>query len=241
MHWRGRALLKWMGVSSLVSLSAAAQVTVPLAQKIEHRGRPFTVVSIPLDDYKIDLVHEPSARKVSQRYSPLLMMNAGMFHPNHSPVGLQIIGGEILKPLNIDEGEGNFFLKPNGVFAMSEEETIIQDAASFDVSKSWRIATQSGPLLLQDGVYHPKIDPESLNVHIRNGLCTADGIVHLVISDEPVRFYDLASLMKERLGCADGLYLDGAISKLYQQTDQGWFPKLSRKPLGSWLVVFAKS
>ena len=229
-----------MGVSSLVALSVAAQVTVPFAQKIEHRGRPFTVVSIPLDDYKIDLVHESSARKVAQRYSPLLMMNAGMFDPNHSPVGLQIIDGDILKPLNIDEGEGNFFLKPNGVFAMSEEGTIIQDAASFDVSKSWRIATQSGPLLLQDGVYHPKIKPNSPNLHIRNGVCVSDSVVYFVISDEPVRFYDLASLMKERLGCEDGLYLDGAISKLYQQTDQGWFPKLSRKPLGSWLVVFPK-
>ena len=134
-------------------------------------------------------------------------------------------------------GRGTSFPKPNGVFALGEQGAVVQATDDFDVSKSWKIATQSGPLLLQGGEYHPKLNPDSPNLHIRNGVCVSENVVHFVISDEPVRFYDLASLMKEVLGCQDGLYLDGAVSRLYHRTEKGWSPRLSRKPLGSWLAV----
>ena len=54
------------------------------------------------------------------------MMNAGMFHPDHSPVGLQIIDGTVRNPINTDDGQGNFFLKPNGVFALGEQGAVVQ-------------------------------------------------------------------------------------------------------------------
>jgi uncharacterized protein YigE (DUF2233 family) len=144
---------------------------VSLVQHVEHRDRWFTVASIPFDQYKIDLVGEPSARKVTEQCRPLLMMNAGMFHANHEPVGLQIIDGTVLNPINKERGKGNFFMKPNGVFAMGTEGVVVVATDAFDVSKLWRIATQSGPLLLLNGEYHPKIKLDSPNLHIRNGVC----------------------------------------------------------------------
>ena len=229
----------WLGLGTLfisVFLVNAESVDL-LARQLEHRRLSFTVASIPLTQYKIDLIAEPNAHKVAKMHNPILMMNAGMFHANHEPVGLQILDGTILNPLNTDDGKGNFFLKPNGVFAIGEDGAVVQATEDFDVSQQWSIATQSGPLLLLNGEYHPKLRPESPNFHIRNGVCVSEGVVHFVISDEPVRFYDLASLMKEELGCQDGLYLDGAVSRLYHRTDKGWSPKVARKPLGSWLVV----
>lgn len=233
--------LTWLGLGALSvgPLLIDASDMDTLVRKVEHRSVSFTVASIPIDQYRIDLVGEPSAQKVTKSHHPILMMNAGMFHSDHTPVGLQIIDGTVFNSLNKDDGQGNFFLKPNGVFAIGEQGAVVQASEEFDVSQSWRIATQSGPLLLQNGKYHPKINPDSPNLHIRNGVCVAEGVVHFVISNEPVRFYDLASLMKEKLGCQDGLYLDGAVSKLYQRTDAGWVPKVTRKPLGSWLVVLA--
>jgi len=234
-----KRLWHWLGFGCLLSapVPVSAELGQSVVRTIEHRGLSFSVASIPMEQYKIDLSAEPSAPKVAQIHNPILMMNAGMFHPDHSPVGLQIIDGTVFNSLNMDDGQGNFFLKPNGVFAIGVQGAVVQVTEKFDVSKSWRHATQSGPLLLQGGEYHPKIKPDSPNLHIRNGVCVSDGVVHFVISDEPVRFYDLASLMKEVLGCQDGLYLDGAVSKLYQQTEKGWSPRLVRKPLGSWLVV----
>ena len=208
-----------------------------LVRKVEHRNVSFTVASISLEQYKIELIAEPNAQKVAKTHNPILMMNAGMFHPDHSPVGLQIIDGTVINPINTDDGHGNFFLKPNGIFAIDEQGAVVQATMAFDLSKSWKISTQSGPLLLQGGEYHPKLNPDSPNLHIRNGVCVSGNVVHFVISDEPVRFYDLASLMKDVLGCQDGLYLDGAVSKLYHRTETGWRPRLGRKALGSWLVV----
>ena len=49
-------------------------------------------------------------------------MNAGMFKPDFSPVGLFVAGGNLNTPLNLAEGKGNFFLKPNGVFAVVSGE-----------------------------------------------------------------------------------------------------------------------
>ena len=210
------------GFWSLLGLEALLVGTLPvdaanrdlLQRKVEHRSALFTVVSIPLEQYKIDLVAEPSAQKVAKNQSPLFMMNAGMFHPDHTPVGLQIIDGKTVRPINYNDGQGNFFLKPNGVFAISKQGAVVQATEDFDLSIPWITATQSGPLLLQRGEYHPKLNPDSPNLHIRNGVCVSDRIVYFIISEEPVRFYDLASLMKEKLGCSDGLYLDGAVSRL---------------------------
>ena len=232
-------ILNWLGLGTLfvgTSTVDAANVDT-LLRKVEHRSVSFIVASIPLDLYKIDLIAEPNAQKVVKTHNPILMMNAGMFHRDHTPVGLQIIDGVVHNPINNEDGQGNFFLKPNGVFAMNEQGAVVQSTENFDLANSWNIASQSGPLLLHNGEFHPKIKPDSPNLHIRNGVCISENVVHFVISDEPVRFYDLASLMKEVLNCQDGLYLDGAISKLYQRRDAGWVPKVSRKPLGSWLVV----
>ena len=234
-----KRLWQWLGLGCILSASplVSADEGQSLVQTIEHRGLSFSVASIPLNQYRIDLIAEPSVQVVAKTHNPILMMNAGMFHPDHSPVGLQIIDAAVRNPINTDDGQGNFFLKPNGVFAIGEQGAVVQATEDFDVTQSWKIATQSGPLLLQGGKYHPKVNPDSPNLHIRNGVCVSDGVVHFVISDEPVRFYDLASLMKEVLGCQDGLYLDGAVSKLYHQTGDGWSSRLGRKPLGSWLVV----
>ena len=234
-----KQFLTWLGLGALFaqSLPVDASDVDSLVRKVKHRSVSFTVASIALERYSIDLMAEPNAHKVVKSYNPVLMMNAGMFHPDHTPVGLQIIDGAVLNSINTDDGQGNFFLKPNGVFAIGKEGAVVQSTDDFDVSKSWRIATQSGPLLLQGGEYHPNIKPDSPNLHIRNGVCVSDDVVHFVISDDPVRFYDLASLMKEALGCQDGLYLDGAVSKLYHRNEKGWIPRLGRKPLGSWLAV----
>src|SRR5688500_11625352 len=43
-------------------------------------------------------------------------MNAGMYHKDFSPVGLLVINGDEVSPLNLGTDAGNFFLKPNGVF-----------------------------------------------------------------------------------------------------------------------------
>ncbi|QWF15572.1 phosphodiester glycosidase family protein [Lysobacter capsici] len=153
-----------------------------------------------------------AARGQRLRYA----MNAGMYEPDYSPVGLFVADGRQLAPLNLRDGEGNFYLKPNGVFLLSDSGARVVESSRYPaLSKGVRLATQSGPLLLQDGRIHPGFDPQSKSRHIRNGIAVKDGIVLLVISDTAVNLYEFAAYFRDTLHCADALYLDGTVSSLY--------------------------
>lgn len=151
-------------------------------------------------------------------------MNAGMYHADGAPVGLLVIDGRELAPLNLGDGngQGNFFLKPNGVFLIDAAGPRVIDAVDYPASREGVIlATQSGPLLLKHGQIHPAFRPSSASRYIRNGVCALGGQAIFVISERPVTFHEFASFFLDELHCQDALYLDGAVSSLYS-------PKLGR-------------
>ena len=151
-------------------------------------------------------------------YRTVWMMNAGMFQDNGMPVGLCVADGKEVTPLNTAEGKGNFFLKPNGVFALTGSGAVIRETGEWQaaVPAEIRLATQSGPLLVRSGAIHPAIREDSTNRYLRNGAgVRADGRVVFAISTEQVTFYEMATLFRDALHCPDALYLDGAISAMY--------------------------
>ena len=88
-------------------------------------------------------------------------MNAGMFDEDGRPIGLAVVDGVQKQAINLRDGEGNFHLKPNGVFMVRKN-----GAASIVVSEAYKpsatipFATQSGPMLVIDGAIHPKFDAD---------------------------------------------------------------------------------
>ncbi len=156
--------------------------------------------------------------------------NAGMYAPNQYPNGLFIHEGEELTPLDTSEGVGNFYLKPNGVFLITKDqyaEIINSEEFSRRSRESIRFATQSGPLLLENGVIHQAFMQNSSNKNIRSGvgLIKESNTIIFAISNTRVNFYDFAMFFKSHLHCDDALYLDGHISKMY-------IPSLKREEVG---------
>lgn len=143
--------------------------------------------------------------------------NAGIFSENHTPGGLHIEDGNELKQLNLNDGGGNFHMKPNGVFMLGAEGADVVESQEFQQSGSApEIATQSGPLLVIDGQIHPAFREGSENKHIRNGVgVDKAGMIWFVLSHDRVNFFDFASLFRDHLHCPDALYLDGTISGFY--------------------------
>lgn len=142
--------------------------------------------------------------------------NAGMYHADYAPVGLLVQEGKQIAPLNLDDGVGNFFMKPNGVFLVSDAGAQVVAASDYPaLAGPVRLATQSGPLLLHHGVIHPGFNPQSQSRYIRNGVGVADGKAIFVISNHAVTFYEFAVFFRDNLHCSDALYLDGAVSSLY--------------------------
>ena len=146
----------------------------------------------------------------------IFAMNGGMYMENRSPLGLYIREGKTLKSINTASATGNFYLKPNGVFYITDtKQAFVCTTDDFKNDGHTRFATQSGPLLLVDGKYHPQFKEGSANLNIRNGVgILPDGNVLFAISNVPVNFYDFARYFKDA-GCRNALYLDGFVSRAY--------------------------
>jgi uncharacterized protein YigE (DUF2233 family) len=142
--------------------------------------------------------------------------NAGMFRPDHAPVGLFVEAGRIVAPLDTGAGRGNFYLQPNGVFyTTTDQRAGICRSTRFAYSPRIQYATQSGPMLVLDGQIHPAFQPDSRNLNVRNGVgLLPDGRVLFAMSKREVSFYAFAAYFR-RHGCRQALYLDGYVSRTY--------------------------
>ena len=144
-------------------------------------------------------------------------MNAGMFQPDLSPVGLYIENGDRLAPLVTSDGPGNFGLLPNGVFCIGDSFSVIESRAFAKTRPTCRHATQSGPMLVIGGKLHPRFKTDSTSLNIRNGVgVSADGQTALfAISNDLVNFASFARLFRDGLDTPNALYFDGSVSRLY--------------------------
>jgi uncharacterized protein YigE (DUF2233 family) len=142
--------------------------------------------------------------------------NGGMFKPDQSPVGLFIEQEVVVTPLDTASGDGNFYLKPNGVLYITKYgKAVIRTTPEFVYSNRIRYATQSGPMLLINGEIHPAFKKGSANVNVRNGVgILPDGKLVFAMSKTGISFYDFAEYFKG-LGCKQALYLDGFVSRTY--------------------------
>jgi uncharacterized protein YigE (DUF2233 family) len=144
-------------------------------------------------------------------------MNGGMYDDNNAPVGLYVEKGVELKRANTRGGAANFHLKPNGVFFVGGGQAGVWETSHFLSQRpAAEYATQSGPMLVLNGKIHPRIHAEGTSVKLRNGVgIDHEGMVVFAISNEPVTFFQFASLFRDKLQCDNALFLDGSISALY--------------------------
>lgn len=146
----------------------------------------------------------------------LFATNGGMFTKGNFPKGLYIENYKKLQNLDTLSGEGNFYLQPNGIFLITQNnESQIIDTQHFKYNENIKFATQSGPMLLMKGNINSIFQIQSKNVNIRNGVgILKNGDVVFVMSKKEISFYDFALVFKD-LGCQDALYLDGFVSRAY--------------------------
>lgn len=217
-------------VLSLLFTASCASAAEPVTTRtVEHLGDRYTVVTVRLGgDADLRLYGgQPGglafvdARDATGRENRTVvaLMNGGMYGTDTGPVGLFIANSVEHHPINLGSGEGNFYLKSNGVFWLDMKSVAhVTASGTFPTDRSGvTLATQSGPMLLVDGVVPSVLRPDSPNKLRRNGVgVSANGkTVNLVISEGNVRFYDMSTLFRDKLACDDALYLDGVVSKLW--------------------------
>lgn len=152
--------------------------------------------------------------------------NAGIFGEDYAPLGLYVENGKELIPVNRDTmSPGNFFMQPNGIFAIYDSSAEINLTQSFKPRESLRYATQSGPMLVSKGRINQRFDKRSPNRLIRSGVGIIDKhTIVFIISRDSVTFYEFARVFRHKYRCRNALYLDGVISESY-------VPRLWRRQL----------
>jgi uncharacterized protein YigE (DUF2233 family) len=222
------------------------------AERSACRGEVFEDVRFTVCDPgrgKIELIAAGSGEAAIRRLADLELqlgtkasrvafaMNAGMYDEDGRPIGLAIVDGKQKHAVNRREGGGNFHLMPNGVFQVHRDgRAEIVPTSKWRPSKTIRLATQSGPMLVIDGKLHPAFERDGMSKNVRNGVGIApNGQAVFVISDAPVSFGKFARLFRDRLKAPNALFFDGAVSAL-------WDPAYGRrdvtKPLGPIVVAF---
>lgn len=194
---------------------------------VAKSGR-FTTVRVDIRTDRLELFLRDETGRAFNRFDHLaawlagrnqhlrFAMNAGMYEPDFSPVGLLVEDGREISPLNVADGTGNFFLKPNGVFFVSGSGPRIVETTEYPaLAQGVRLATQSGPLLLRNGILNPAFNAASSSRFIRNGVGISKNTILFVISKQPINFYEFAIFFRDELQCQDALYLDGTVSSMY--------------------------
>jgi uncharacterized protein YigE (DUF2233 family) len=231
---RGR-LLTWIVCWCWFAFASPAPAPAVEFTTAEINGKRVTICRVNVRKERLELFHRDEAGQPLKRFEKLapwleaqgrklvFAMNGGMYHGDFSPVGLFVSGGKELAPLSLAKGDGNFFLKPNGVFVVTEAGARVIESSEYPkLRERVLLATQSGPLLVRGGVIHPAINPNGTSRLFRNGVgVPSPEIAVFAISEEPLNFYEFATLFRDKLGCPDALFLDGTISSLYA-------PKLKR-------------
>ena len=195
-----------------------------MAEKFAYAGHNYRVVEVDLAQLDLKLYWKKSD---SQAFHTLLEVrkhldkdfvfatNAGIYARDLTPLGLHVERGQTLHALNRSRASiGNFFMVPNGIFALTKNGAKIFETVEFHKLKPPVLeATQSGPLLVYRGKLHPRFKPNSNNRKFRSGVgIRSDGRVIFAISENLVSFFEFAQLFNDRLNCPDALYLDGTIS-----------------------------
>jgi uncharacterized protein YigE (DUF2233 family) len=197
----------------------SARPVVPPVETIEEFGwfrrfvaDPDHVRLVWRDDAGVPLAQFESARRHLDQAgeSVRLLVNGGIYQPGLRPGGLHIESGQRLVDLNLNDGGGNFHLKPNGVFWIAEGTAAVTESGAYQaIDPEPTLAVQSGPMLTIDGGIHPAFRATSDSVNRRTGVgVRADGRVVFLASTRPVNLHTFAQAFLDS-GVPNSLYLDG--------------------------------
>ena len=233
------------------ALGETAGKRKPLCAPLLHDGVSYTVCTV---DPRVDRLRlfwsagdvgpygslrALRSKLAADRTHLRFAMNAGMYDWRLAPIGLYVENGRQVKPLNLADGEGNFHLKPNGVFYLQGKTAGVVDAARYGTLRvKPDFATQSGPMLVIDGRIHPRFSGYAKSMKYRNGVgVRADRMVVFAISSAPVTFPRFAALFRDMLKCPNALYLDGSVSSLAADGPVGSINQGDVWPIGPMIGV----
>lgn len=200
------------------------------AELIEYKAQLFYVYIVDLNVSQIEFYHKDNdgfkinnflnLKKIVEKTGKKMLFatNGGIFNKSIEPEGLYIENGKTISQINLNDGNGNFYMKPNGIFYINKwgGAGIINSELYANIENKVLYANQSGPLLVSNFEVSDNFKADSQNKFIRSGVgLFSKSKVVFILSKQQVNFYDFAKIFVDKYNCSDALYLDGYISKMY--------------------------
>jgi uncharacterized protein YigE (DUF2233 family) len=192
-------------------------------ENLFFNGNTYSVFNIKIDVNSLSsfdilsnntLEHNSLMRSIDGDLS-FFAINACINDSNCSPVGYFVKDYIQIKPINLDNGIGNFFLKPNGAFMVTNNEVVICESSLISQYKNIRLAVQSGPMLLIDKIINAQFNPNSVNKYIRCGVGiyenkSGNQFIVFALSKTPISFYEFATFFAQKYNCINALCLESS-------------------------------
>ena len=167
-----------------VLLSSKAFALDCMKDKFENINLTICKTSILTDDIRLFLRNKDGVsfgnfnvlqQELNYKGKELLFaMNAGMYHPDLSPVGHFKEELSEKKKVIARPGPGNFGMLPNGIFCIGSNLLNVYETLDYlNKAPKCNYATQSGPMLVLNNRLHPRFLKESKSKFIRNGVGTS--------------------------------------------------------------------
>jgi len=154
----------------------------------------------------------------------VIIINACISDSLGNCVGLFIQNFNESSSINLENGSGNFYLKPNGVLIVGKNNIEIIESTNYVSNPSPFYAVQSGPLLIVNDTINKAFNPNSTNRNFRSGvgIYEKDNYRYIiyVTSSSPITFYEFASFLKSEFNCKFALSLESANSILFDSENE---------------------
>jgi uncharacterized protein YigE (DUF2233 family) len=213
-----------------ISLNANAQVET--YNKIKFNNEQYSAFAVKLDSNTIDQfkrLPNPNQLPYFDFVSKQLKVDSNIYLINSSVVsdfikctteGLLIDDFSVKKSINDQNGNGNFYLKPNACLLINRHDANLTSTDATLVDTSIRLAIQSGPMLIKQSLICSSFNPNSVNRNMRSGAGiyttpTNQKYIVFAVSETPVSFFELAEFFYYKFNCSNALSLESANCAIY--------------------------
>lgn len=187
-----------------------------------YEGNSYNAFIVKIDSESIrsfDILHNNSYQTFQDYqatlspFAPFFLINASISDTLCNPIGLFIKNQQVIQPVNLQDGVGNFYLKPNGALLFTSDKAIICESADIPLYNDIQLGIQSGPMLLVNGAVHAKFNISSTNKLIRCGVgsysnTNGDNFIVFAISNTPISFYEFSMYFLNKFDCKQAICLE---------------------------------
>lgn len=224
-------MIKLISLLFFLTVSRLLYAQVETYSNYPFNGTDYNAFVVKMDAEaikKFDIIQNDSIYQHQTFLSALLrsidpsffLINACISDSMCRPIGYYVKNSQQVQSANLNDGTGNFYLKPNGALLFLQDDVAICESSEIASFQNVRLGIQSGPMLLNEGAVNPQFNPQSTNKNLRCGVGIyannkGEKFLAFAISNTPVSFYDFAVFFRKKLKCSSALCLESVGCTMY--------------------------